>query len=296
MSVLMDVVFAYRGRQVTENDLGQIHALIAAHPQASRRELSKRLCELWQWQQPNGAPRDMVCRGLMLGLHRKGLIELPPWRRRPPNPLARRVRPEPVAVDRTPVRCNLGELGALDFVQVRRSGREPLFNALLEEHHYLGYTQPVGEHLKYVVYAGERPLACFAWSSAPRHLEPRDRFIGWSMTARRANLRFVAYNSRFLILPWVEVRHLASHLLGAMVRRLCDDWQRLYGHPIYLAETFVDRERFAGSCYRAANWIHLGVTTGRGKDDRTHRANRSLKDVLGYVLHPGFRALLGQQQ
>jgi hypothetical protein len=292
----MDVVCAYRGRRVTERDLSQIRDLIAGNPQASRRSLSKKLCEAWQWQQPNGAPRDMVCRGFMLDLHRKGLIDLPPRRRRPPNPLARRARPEPVAIDRTPVCCRLAELGALEFVQVRRTDRESSFNALIDEYHYLGYTQPVGEHLKYVVYAGERPLALFAWSSAPRHLAPRDRFIGWSMQARRANIRFLAYNTRFLILPWVEVRHLASHLLGAMMRRLSADWQRRYGHPIYFAESFVDPGRFAGICYRAANWIRLGRTTGRGKDDQTHRANRSIKDVLGYVVHARFRELLWQVQ
>lgn len=290
----MDVVFAYRGRQITPADLVAIRALIAAHPQASRRALSKKLCEAWQWRQPNGALRDMVCRGLMLALHRRGLIELPALRRRPPNPLAHRARPWPVAVDRTPVRCALSELGVLEFVQVRRSQNESLFNALIEEHHYLGYTQPVGEHLKYVVFAERRPLALFAWSSAPRHLQPRDRFIGWSAEARRRNIRFVAYNSRFLILPWVEVPHLASHLLGAMLRRLSADWQRLYAHPVYFAETFVDPERFAATCYRAANWIWLGRTTGRGKDDQTHRANRSLKDVFGYPLTGDFRQRLAQ--
>jgi hypothetical protein len=290
----MDVVFAYRGRRVTESDLGQVRALIAAHPQASRRALSKHLCDAWQWAQPNGCPRDMVCRGLMLGLHRAGLIELPPRHRCPPNPLARQRRPAPVAIDRTPVRAPLRALGALEFVPVRRTAAEPLFNALIEAHHYLGYTQPVGEHLKYLVYADARPLACFAWSSAPRHLEPRDRFIGWSAAARRQNIRLVAYNTRFLILPWVSVEHLASHLLSRMVRRLCDDWQRLYGHPIYFAESFVDPERFAGTCYRAANWIWLGRTTGRGKADQTHRANRSLKDVLGYPLTRDFRARLSQ--
>jgi hypothetical protein len=169
-----------------------------------------------------------------------------------------------------------------------------LFNALLEEHHYLGYTQPVGEHRKYIVFAAGRPLALFAWSSAPRHLKPCDRFIGWSAETRRKNIRLIAYNSRFLILPWVEVPHLASHLLAAMVRRLSADWQRSYGHPLYFAETFVDAERFAGSCYRAANWIWLGRTTGRGKDDQRHRANRSLKAVFGYPLTRDFRARLGQ--
>jgi hypothetical protein len=290
----MRVIFEHRGRQIAESDLGEIRALIVRNPQASRRSLSKLLCEAWQWRQANGALRDMVCRGLMLALHRKGLIELPALRCSPPNPLARRTRPQAVEIDRTPVRCTLGELGALEFVQVRRTDKESLFGALIEAHHYLGYSQPVGEHLKYLVYAEGRPLACFAWSSAPRHLEPRDRFIGWSAAARRHNIGLVAYNTRFLILPWVEVRHLASHLLGAMVRRLSADWQRLYGHPIYFAETFVDPERFAGTCYRAANWMRLGRTTGRGKDDQTHRANRSLKDVLGYVLHPSFRELLSE--
>jgi hypothetical protein len=199
-----------------------------------------------------------------------------------------------VEIDRTAVRTRLRELGALEFVPVRRTAAEPLFNALIEAHHYLGYTQPVGEHLKYLVYADGRPLACLAWSSAPRHLEPRDRFIGWSAAARRHNIRFVAYNTRFLILPWVEVRHLASHLLARMVRRLSADWEHLYGHPIYFAETFVDPERFAGSCYRAANWTLLGRTTGRGKDDLTHRPNRSVKDVYGYALHRRFRELVSR--
>jgi hypothetical protein len=152
----------------------------------------------------------------------------------------------------------------------------------------------VGEHLKYLVYAGSRPVACFTWGSAPRHLKPRDRFIGWSKEARRENIRYVAYNPRFLILPWVEVPHLASHLLGRMVRMLPGEWERAYGHPVYLAETFVDSGRFKGTCYRAANWIYLGQTTGRGKDDQTNRPNRPLKDVLGYPLDKRFRELLSR--
>jgi hypothetical protein len=182
----------------------------------------------------------------------------------------------------------------LTFQQVRRTRAEPLFNSLVEQYHYLGYTQPVGEHLKYIVYAGQRPIACLAWSSAPRHLGCRDRFIGWSAAARRQNIRFLAYNLRFLILPWVRVPHLASHLLGDMARRLPQDWTRLYGHPVYFLETFVDPQRFRGTCYRAANWIYLGRTTGRGKAAQTRRPNRLIKEVLGYPLHPDFRQLLGQ--
>jgi hypothetical protein len=199
-------------------------------------------------------------------------------------------------VDTTPVRGALADVGAIEFRQVRRSGEESVFNGLIETYHYLGYTQPVGEHLKYLVYAGGRPLACFAWSSAPRHLGPRDRFIGWSPEARRRNIRFVVYNSRFLILPWVEVRHLASHLLGRMARTLSAEWERVYGHPVHFAETFTDATRFRGTCYRAANWICLGRTTGRGKDDHSGRPNRPLKDIFGLPLTLRFRELLQRTQ
>jgi hypothetical protein len=289
----LNVIFEYRGRRVSESDLGFIRERIAANPQASWRALSKKLCAAWQWVQPNGAVRDMVCRGLMLGLHRTGLIALPARRSSPANPLARRRPPHAVAIDDTPLRSRLRELGEIELVQVRRSAAEPLFNALIEAHHYLGYTQPVGEHLKYLVYGAGRPLAGFAWSSAARHLGPRDRHIGWSTQARRHNIRYVAYNTRFLILPWVAVEHLASHLLARMTRILSADWQRIYGHPVYFAETFVDPERFRGTCYRAANWVHLGRTTGRGKDDRTHRQNRPRRDIYGYPLTARYRELLG---
>jgi hypothetical protein len=287
------VVLRYRGRELGLSEVDSVRELIAAHPQASRRALSAKLSQAWGWVQPNGQLRDMLCRSLMLALERAGHIELPPVQRRPPNPLARRARPAPVEIDRMPVRGHLGDLGRLDFRQVRRTSEEPLCNSLIEQHHYLGYTQPVGEHLKYLVYASGRPLACLAWSSAPRHLGPRDRYIGWSPEARRRNIRLVAYNPRFLILPWVEVRHLASHLLGHMMRVLSVDWERVYGHPIYFAETFVEPERYRGTCYRAANWVVLGRTTGRGKDDLTHRPNRTVKEVLGYALSRRFRELLG---
>lgn len=292
----MDAVLTYRGRQVTNDDVVFIRDLIARYPEASRRRLSEELCRAWQWVQPNGALRSMVCRGLMLALHRGGHIELPPVRRLNPNPLAERRRPAAAAVDRSPLVGSLAEVGPLAIRQVRRTHDEPLFNALLETHHYLGYTQPVGEHLKLLVASGERPVACLAFSSAPRHLGPRDRFIGWSAQARRRNIHLVAYNTRFLILPWVEVRHLASHVLGRVARVVSSEWERLYGHPVHFLETFVDPGRFRGTCYRAANWVFLGQTTGRGKDDLTHRANRPLKDVLGYPLTRRFRQLLAEER
>lgn len=282
----------YRGRTVTEEDVELIRRLIAEEPTASRRNLSKRVCDAWGWYQANGVACDLVCRGLLLTLERAGHLELPPVRFRPANPLARRRRPPRVEVDTTPVRCRLSELGTLTYRQVRRTPEEALFNSVLEHYHYLGYTQPVGAHLKYLVLAGDRPLAALSFSSPPRHLAPRDRYIGWSAEARRRNLPRVAYNPRFLILPWVEVRHLASHVLGAMARRLPADWHRSYGHDLQFLETFIDPELYRGTCYRAANWVVLGETTGRGHNAPTKKKTRSIKQVLGYPLSRRFRELL----
>lgn len=290
----MEVLLRHRGRAVTATDVHFIRELIAAHPTDSRRGLSQRLCAAWDWRQSNGAPRDMVCRGLMLELWRSGHIELPAVRRRPPNPLEVRARPQPMVLDQTPLRGSLRDLSPLTLCQVRRTPQETLFNSLLQSHHYLGYSQPVGEHLKFMVYAGTRPVALFAWSSAPRHLGPRDRFIGWSASTRRQNIGAIAYNTRYLILPWVKVEHLASHLLGRMTRELSAAWCQVYDHPVYFAETFIDPTRFRGTCYRAANWIELGQTQGRGKDDLTHRPNRTLKTILGLPLCRDYRDRLLQ--
>jgi Domain of unknown function (DUF4338) len=286
------VELKYRGRVVTAEDILYIRELITAHPGASRRRLSQTLCEAWQWKQANGALRDMVCRGLLLMLDRAGHIELPAVKCVPHNPLVRRERPEPVLIDTTPIDGPLQELRPVEIQQVRRTNDEPLFNGLMEQYHYLNYEQPVGEHLKFLVWAQGRPLACLAWSSAPRHLGSRDRYIGWSAEARRRNIRFLAYNTRYLLLPWVRVPHLASHILGKMTGQLSQHWERMYGHPVYFAETFIDPGRFRGTCYRAANWKLLGLTTGRGKNDHTYKPNRPIKEVLGLPLTRRFRELL----
>jgi hypothetical protein len=294
----METVLSYRGRNVTDAEVVFIRQLIADNPASSRRALSQKLCEAWNWRQANGALREMVCRSLMLMLHRGGHIELPPVRWVNQNPLARRGKdrrkPIPALVDTTPLQSSLAAIRPLEFRQVRHTWEEPLFNSLLDRYHYLGYAQPVGEHLKYLVYALGRPIACLAWSSAPRHRGPRDRFIGWSLEARRKNIRFLAYNTRYLILPFVEVEHMASHILGRMAQLLSQDWERMYGHPVHYLETFVDPGRFRGTCYRAANWKVLGRTTGRGKDASTKKPNRSIKEVLGYPLTQDFRQRLGE--
>jgi len=288
----MDEKIRYRGRVLSDADLPFIRELIGRNPGASRRTLSELLCEAWNWRQPNGVPKAMVCRGLMLALHRSGHIELPPVRHVSRNPFVERRRPAPQRVDTRPLRASLAELRPLEFRQVRRTPEERLVNALIEQYHYLGYTQPVGEQLKHLVLAQGRPVACLMWSSAPRHLGPRDRFIGWSAEARRKNIRFLAYNTRYLIFPWVQVPHLASHILGRMARLIAGDWQRLYGHPVYYLESFTDPSRCRGTCYRAANWRSLGLTTGRGHNAPTSKPRVPVKEILGYPLTEDFREIL----
>ena len=288
----MDEELRYRGRRITTADLLWLRTRIAAEPGLSRRALSLAICDAWQWRQPNGTPCDAICRGLLLWLERSGHLVLPPARWGTRKPWRPRTSAPPVLIDTTPITGALRALRPLRIQQVRRTPDEALWNSLLAQYHYLGYQQPVGAHLKYLVVAADRPVACAAWASAPRHLGPRDRFIGWSAEARRRNLRFLAYNTRLLILPWVSVPHLASHVLGQLAARLSADWQQVYGHPIYYLETFVDPARFRGTCYRAANWIPLGPTTGRGHNAPTKQRTQPVKEVLGYPLTPHFRQYL----
>jgi hypothetical protein len=288
----MDLDVKYQGRVATTSDIEFIKELITRNPKASRHALSKKLCKAWNWIQLNGALRDMVCRGFLLRLESAGYIKLPPRKFTPNNPLANRKSPPKVYIDQTPIFTTLSKIQPFKIRQIRDTVYEQLFNSLLAQYHYLGYCHPVGEHLKYIVFTGERPIACMAWSSAPRHIGCRDKFIGWSPDTRKKNLYLIAYNSRYLILPWIHVPYLASHLLGRLAEVLPADWQRVYNHPIYFFETFVDTERFKGTCYKAANWIYLGKTTGRGKNDQTNKPNRSIKVVYGYPLSKNFREVL----
>lgn len=288
----MENAFTFRNRTFSSTDVGLVRQVIAEHPEEGRCALSRRLCLAWNWTQPNGQPKDMICRGLLLDLERKGAIHLPPRKKTPLNPFLHRGPPERIEVDQSPINSPLRELFPISIRQVRRSPLEKLCNSLIEEHHYLGYTQPVGEHLKYMAFSGDRPVACLAFSSAAWHLGPRDHFIGWTPALREKNRHLLAYNSRFLIMPWVRVPHLASHLLAQCLKRLSNDWQTLYSHPVHWVETFVDSERYKGTCYQAANWIFLGKTTGRGKFDQTRKPNRSIKDVYGYPLVRQFRERL----
>lgn len=284
--------FTYQGIQVTSHDIDFIRQLIKDNPNDTRRQLSYKLCQEWNWVQPNGQLRDMLCRSFMLALERKGHIRLPERKITPLNPLASRQKPHKIEIDQSPIRACIGDLKPLEIQQVRRTPLEKLYNSLLCQHHYLGYCHPIGEHLKYMIFSHGRPIACMGWSSAVRHLASRDKFIGWTAEVRKKNLHLIAYNSRYLILPWVEVPNLASHLLALIAKRLSPDWQVIYNHPVHLLETFIDTEKFSGTGYRSANWYFLGVTTGRGKNDQTKKPNRSLKAVWCYPLCSNFRQVM----
>ena len=292
---MSDVLLSFRGRQIRQADVAFLRDLIAQNPGLSRRRLSVKVCEAWQWVQPNGQPRDMVCRSLMLALHRAGHINLPDKRYSPPNNAIAPRRVSAVeSYDATPIEGPLAALGPLEIRLVRRAEGEKLFAHLLSCHHYLGYSRPVGEHLKYLVMAGERPIACLGWNSAPLKLNLRDQFVGAVHQSYRHNLHLIAYNSRYLILPWVKVPHLASHLLGRVIRRISDDWQNLYHHPVHLLESFVDTERFRGTCYRASNWICLGRSGGFGTKSKTNQPVCSIKELWVYPLGKDFRKQLTQ--
>jgi hypothetical protein len=281
----MNVLLTYRKRVITQDDLSFIRKVIDDYQSEGRSAISRRLCEAWDWRQVNGHLKDGVCRGLLLQLERNQLVTLPPRIIDNNNNAKRRRKPQATFdFHPTPLNATLADLAPIELRQVRRTPEEKLFNALVREHHYLGYTRLVGEHLKYLVYAGDRLLACFAFSSAPYAIDCRDNFLGWSQEARERNRHLLAYNSRFLILPWVRVPHLASHLLGRIAKTISGDWQTLYHHPVLWLETFVDTEKFAGTCYRAANWIFLGLTSGRGTRNKSQNQLTSIKAMYGYPL------------
>lgn len=291
---MSDVLLNYRGRQIREPEVVFLRELIARNPGLSRRALSIQVCQAWNWVQPNGQMRDQVCRSLMLALHRAGHIQMPAPRFKAINNaiLHRRVQHVDFC-DTTAIESSLAGLGPLEVRLVRRSEGESLFNHLLSQYHYLGFSRPVGEHLKYLVLAGEHPVACMSWNSGAHKLNLRDEFIGSSRQAYAHNLHLIAYNSRFLIVPWVKVPHLASYILGRITRQISADWQELYHHRIHLLESFVDIQRFQGTCYRAANWTCVGRSKGLGTKSKAGDRT-SIKELWVYPLRKDFRQKLTQ--
>jgi hypothetical protein len=284
-----------QGRCLGESDLEQLRQWRQAHADWSRRRLSRELAAQWGWRNEAGQLKDMAARTLLVKLEQRGLIELPPRRRVPPNRM--RGRAEGMAcppLDQRPVECGLAGLVTLQLNEVSGLAAERGWvAAALRQFHYLGFGGPVGENLQYVVRDGsDRPLAALVFGAAAWKCQDRDRFLGWSAQQRQRNLGLIANNCRFLILPWARVPHLASWILGQIHRRIAADWQAKYGHPVVVLETFVERERFLGTAYRAANWLRVGATAGRTRQDRHTRIQAPVKDIYLYPLRRNFREAL----
>lgn len=288
-----------QGRHIGASELDQVRQLLANHPDWSRRRLSCQLATLWDWRNPAGQLKDMAARTLLLKLEQRGWITLPPRQQTPCNGM--RQKPMPVLelpVPSSPVTGPLWALLPLAITEVStRAGaaQRAVFGTLLHQHHYLGHRSCVGENLQYLACdRSGQPVACVLFGAAAWQCADRDRYIGWDSPARARGLCLIANNTRFLIPAWVQVRHLASHILSQIDQRVSRDWQAKYGHPIYLLETFVQRDCFRGTCYQAANWVRVGQTKGRSRQDRPNGQHHQvpIKDVYLCPLHPHFRPRL----
>jgi hypothetical protein len=292
----LEETVSFCGRVLTAGELSLVRQIIADFPRLSQAELAYTICELMEWRRPNGKLKSPECVEWLQKWQLRSLPGLPQLRVTKPRGAHRLLDNDAQSDPQPPLHGRLADYQPLSLQLIQDLAGRRLFQQYIQRYHPLGYRVPYGAQLRYLVRTPSRDvLACLLFTSAAWKMAPRDHWIGWSDQARRANLSRVVNNARFLILPWVEVPHLASHLLSQMAKRISADWQKLYAHPVHLLETFVDSERFEGTCYRAANWVMLGYTTGRGKNDFTHKPNRSLKQVLAYPLHRRFRELLRAQ-
>lgn len=282
----------YCGRPFSREEIALIRRHIAAEPRPNRAQLSRSVCEALDWVRPGGGLKDMSCRVAMLRMEKDGLIELPPPRTRNGNGAIRPNLTEASAPQRL-ITDSAGQLGKLELRPVATPQQSSLWNELIQRHHYLGYQPLPGAQIRYLVFSAKgQLLAALGFGAAAWKVAPRDRHIGWSPEQRARHLHLVVNNARFLILPWVNSRNLASRILALAAKRLAKDWHARYQYTPVLLETFVEQQRFTGACYRAANWIHVGQTQGRGKLDRQHENARPIKDIYLYPLHKHFRKTL----
>lgn len=288
----MDTPLIIRNRRIADSDIIYINSIIEKYQTNGRTFISKELCRFWNWVQPNGSFKDMACRELLLRLERKGLVNLPPSKNGQRRAKRKRIPREIPFHSQEPILTFISDILPIEIKMVRHTEWESLYNGLIDRYHYLGYCQTVGEHLKYIAFHKDRPIACIGWGAAAWKVACRDDFIGWESKHRDKNIHFIAQNTRFLILPWVKVPHLASHILGSMARILPNDWERIYNHKIVILETFVDTERFKGICYKAANWVQVGLTKGRGKWDTHKQFSTSVKAIFLYPLVKSFKETL----
>jgi hypothetical protein len=282
-----------QGRTLSGDDLALVRALIAQHPDWHRTALSRHLCQLWNWRNGAGQLKDMAARTLLLKLHGRSLIELPPAQTRTARPCAQApalVQSELLPASHCPIEGALELLQPLSLELAHHTRLRREVRQLLAQYHYRGFNGAVGENVQYLARDRQgRPVAVMVFGAAAWKVAARDQFIAWSVRQRQQHLNAIANQQRFLILPWVRVKHLASHLLGLATRRLSADWQTRYGHPVCLVETFVEVDRFSGTAYRAAGWLELGLTTGRTRQDSKRTLQSPRKSVWVRPLHPAFR-------
>ncbi len=282
----------YCGRLFTGDQMKQIRALIAFDPKRNRAQLSRLVCDQLGWLTVNGRRKEMSCRVAMLRMHRDGLIRLPPPQKGNANG---RHRPRATAASDPPLRWrSAADWGSLEFRPVQSQADSALCIELIQRYHYLKYKPLPGAQIRYMVFSGPDLLAVLGFGAAAWTLAPRDRLIGWTAEQRQHNLHRVVNNARFLILPWIRSQNLASRILSGVLKQLPKDWQDRYSYAPVLLETFVEQSRFRGTCYRAANWLHVGQTQGRGKLDRQNRYALPVKDIFLYPLHKHFRRQLCQ--
>ncbi len=285
--------YRYCGRLFTTQEMELIRRLItSSEPQLNRAQLSRSVCEKLGWLRPDGRSKEMSCRVAMLRMEKDGLITLPPPIRGNGNKKNRRPRLTSASDPQQPITDSVNDLGKLLFQSVTTAQDSSLWNELIERYHYLGYQPLPGAQMRYLVFSGDHLLAALGFGAAAWTIAPRDQFIGWSSEQRKINLHLVVNNARFLILPWIHSQNLASRILANMAKRLPQDWQMRYGYRPLLLETFVQKDRFRGTCYRAANWVHVGQTKGRGKLDRKNKYALPVKDIFLYPLHKHFRRKL----
>jgi hypothetical protein len=292
----MRETFLCQGRTIYTDDVSWLRSWIGEHPEWSRYRIARELCKFWNWQTSSGQLKDFAARSFLCKLMDRGLITLPPIRTemKRQRGYATPTKTTPMTLLCVPIDAPLSELTPISLIiPDPGSDDEHRFHHYLVRYHYPGFHRTVGENLKYLVCDQQgRDLACVLFGAAAWKTKSRDLFIGWNDTARTRHLSWLTNNTRFLVLPWVRVPHLATHLLARILRRIRADWQAKYSHTVYLVETFVERDRFRGTCYKAANWKLSGHTTGRSRQDRYNTITVPVKDVYLYPLVPHFREIL----
>lgn len=279
----------YCGRDFSEPDMELIRLLLADDPTRTRAALSRLTCQLLHWHKADGGVKEMSCRVAMLRMQEDGLIQLPPPRCKRPES---RIRFTPKTDPQPPIDQPVHALPGLTFQIVRGRDDSRLWNEYIQRYHYLGYKTLPGAQLRYFICAGQKPLALLGFGASAWQCAPRDQFIGWSHESRKRNLHLIVNNARFLILPWIKSKNLASKILAIAAQQLPDDWQRRYGYRPVLMESFVEKDRFVGTCYKAANWICVGQTKGRGKLGPAGKQSVPIKDLWLYPLTRHFRSSL----